>query len=309
MPADPATIRILLAQAVEVLATDSPRLDAELLLACCLDKNRSYLYAWPDVIPPADIQARFRDLVARRVAGEPVAYLLGQREFWSLPLAVTPATLIPRPETETLVALALARIPAGADALIADLGTGSGAIALAIARERPRCRIIATDISQDALAVAAANAQRLGLSNVQCLAGDWCSALPDQQFDLIVSNPPYIAEDDSHLTRGDVRFEPRHALASGPQGMDALQHIAGCARARLRPQGWLLLEHGYDQVHAVTRLLHELGYQEVSDYPDDAGLGRVIAGRQPATPDRFQTKLPFNPGPATRTNTRAGGSA
>ena len=235
MPADPATIRILLAQAVEVLATDSPRLDAELLLACCLDKNRSYLYAWPDVIPPADIQARFRDLVARRVAGEPVAYLLGQREFWSLPLTVTPATLIPRPETETLVALALARIPAGADALIADLGTGSGAIALAIARERPRCRIIATDISQDALAVAAANAQRLGLSNVQCLAGDWCSALPDQQFDLIVSNPPYIAEDDSHLTRGTcassrVMHLPLDPRAWMPCNTSPAVPAHGCAR-------------------------------------------------------------------------------
>jgi release factor glutamine methyltransferase len=280
---------MLLAQAVELLATDSPRLDAELLLACCLDKNRSYLYAWPDVIPPADIQARFRDLLARRMAGEPVAYLLGEREFWSLPLAVTPATLIPRPETETLVALALARIPADADAWIADLGTGSGAIALAIARERPRCRIIATDISQDALAVAAANAQRLGLSNVQCLAGDWCAALPDQSFDLIVSNPPYIAEDDIHLTRGDVRFEPRHALASGPRGMDDLQHIARCASTRLRPQGWLLLEHGYDQVQSVTRLLHACGYQEVHDYPDDAGQGRVVAGQRPGMAEHPKT--------------------
>lgn len=282
MPAEPATIRILLAQAVELLATDSPRLDAELLLACCLDKNRSYLYAWPDVIPPAAIQVRFREMLARRAAGEPVAYLLGQREFWSLPLAITPATLIPRPETETLVELALERIPADADAWIADLGTGSGAIALAIARERPRCRIIATDISQDALAVAAANAKGLGLSNVQCLAGDWCAALPDQPFDLIVSNPPYIPEDDIHLTRGDVRFEPRHALASGPQGMDALQYIARCAGTRLRPHGWLLLEHGYDQAQAVTRLLHSCGYEEVHDYPDDAGLGRAIAGRRPA---------------------------
>ncbi len=284
MPAELVTIRILLAQAAELLATDSPRLDAELLLACCLDKNRSYLYTWPDVIPPADIQARFRKMLARRAAGEPIAYLLGQREFWSLPLTITPATLIPRPETETLVALALERIPTDADARVADLGTGSGAIALAIARERPRCRIVATDISQDALAVAAANVTKLGLSNVQCLAGDWCAALPDQPFDLIVSNPPYIPEDDIHLTRGDVRFEPRHALASGPQGMDALQKITRSAVARLRPQGWLLLEHGYDQVQAVTRLLHSCGYEEVHDHPDDAGLGRVIAGRRPFTP-------------------------
>jgi release factor glutamine methyltransferase len=281
MPAETLTIRLLLTEAVEMLATDSPRLDAELLLAGSLGKNRSYLYAWPEEIPPAEIRARFRELLQRRAAGEPVAYLLGQREFWSLPLAVTPATLIPRPETETLVALALQRIPANADACIADLGTGSGAIALAIARERPRCRVIATDISPEALAVAAANAERLGLSNVQCLAGDWCAALPDVPFDLIASNPPYIAEDDIHLGSGDVRFEPRHALAAGPQGMDALQHIARCARNRLRPHGWLLLEHGYDQVQPAIRLLRSCGYESVQDYPDDAGRGRVVAGRAP----------------------------
>jgi release factor glutamine methyltransferase len=283
MPAEPATIRMLLAQAVELLATESPRLDAELLLAGSLGKSRSYLYTWPEAIPPADIQARFHDLLARRATGEPVAYLLGQREFWSLPLSVTPATLIPRPETEILVTLALQRIPVDANTCIADLGTGSGAIALAIARERPRCRIIATDISQDALAVAAVNAARLGLSNVKFIAGDWCAALPDMPFDLIVSNPPYIPEDDIHLTRGDVRFEPRHALASGPQGMDALQHIARCASTRLRPHGWLLLEHGYDQAQPATRLLRACGYEQVHDYPDDAGLGRVITGRRPGT--------------------------
>jgi len=281
MSTEPATIRMLLAQAAELLATDSPRLDAELLLAGALEKNRSYLFAWPEAIPPAAIQERFRDLLARRAAGEPVAYLLGQREFWSLSLSVTPATLIPRPETETLVALALQRIPVNADACIADLGTGSGAIALAIARERPCCRIIATDISQAALAVAAANAERLGLCNVQFIAGDWCAALPDMPFDLIVSNPPYIAEDDIHLTRGDVRFEPRDALASGPHGMDALQHIARCASKRLRPHGWLLLEHGYDQGQPAARLLQACVYEEVQDYPDDAGHGRVVVGRRP----------------------------
>jgi release factor glutamine methyltransferase len=282
MSTEPATIRMLLAQAAELLATESPRLDAELLLAGVLGKNRSYLFAWPEAIPPADIQARFRDLLMRRAAGEPVAYLLGQREFWSLTLNVTPATLIPRPETETLVALALQRIPMDADTCIADLGTGSGAIALAIARERPHCRIIATDISQDALVVAAANAQRLGLANVQFIAGDWCAALPDMPFDLIASNPPYIPEGDAHLTRGDVRFEPRHALASGLQGMDALQQIARYAITRLRPDGWLLLEHGYDQSEPAARLLQACGYETVQDYPDDAGHGRVVAGRRPA---------------------------
>ncbi len=282
MSTEPATIRTLLAQAAELLATDSPRLDAELLLAGALEKSRSYLFAWPEAIPPAETRARFRDLLVRRAAGEPVAYLLGQREFWSLTLSVTPATLIPRPETETLVALALQRIPTDADACIADLGTGSGAIALAIARERPHCRIIATDISPAALAVAAANAEQLGISSVQWVAGDWCAALPDTPFDLIVSNPPYIPKDDVHLTRGDVRFEPRNALAAGPQGMDALQQIARCAITRLRPHGWLLLEHGYDQSEPATRLLQACGYEAVQDYPDDAGHGRVAAGRRPA---------------------------
>jgi release factor glutamine methyltransferase len=279
MPAQPFTIRLLLREAMELLETDTPRLDAELLLAGSLGKSRSYLYAWPEAIPPVEIRDRFHDLLRRRVAGEPIAYLLGEREFWSLPFTVTPATLIPRPETETLVTLALQRIPRETAACIADLGTGSGAIALSIARERPRCRVFATDISQAALAVAAANAERLELNNVQCIAGDWCSALPDIPFDLIVSNPPYIADDDIHLSRGDVRFEPRHALASGPQGMDALQQIARCARNRLRPQGWLLLEHGYDQVQSVVHLLQAYGYEQVEDYPDAAGLGRVAAGR------------------------------
>jgi release factor glutamine methyltransferase len=290
MPAEPATIRILLAEAVELLATDSPRLDAELLLAGSLGKNRSHLYAWPEEIPPAKIRARFLALLQRRAAGEPIAYLLGQREFWSLPLTVTPATLIPRPETETLVVQALQRIPEDEAACIADLGTGSGAIALAIARERPRCRVIATDISQAALAVAAANAENLGLSNVQCIAGDWCTALPDIPFDLIASNPPYIAENDIHLTRGDVRFEPRRALASGPRGMDALQHIAHCAYARLRPHSWLLLEHGYDQVQPVVGLMYSSGYEQVQDYPDAAGLGRVVTGRRPAAAGQPETE-------------------
>jgi release factor glutamine methyltransferase len=281
MSTETATIRMLLAQAAETLGTDSPRLDAELLLAGALGKNRSYLFAWPEIIPPPDVRARFHALLQRRAAGEPVAYLLGQREFWSLPLRVTPATLIPRPETETLVALALQHIPADTTACIADLGTGSGAIALALARERPHCRIVATDISQAALAVAAANADQLGIASVQWMAGDWCAALPDMPFDLIVSNPPYIPEDDVHLKRGDVRFEPRNALASGPQGMDALQHIARCAITRLRPHGWLLLEHGYDQGQPATRLLQACGYEAVQDYPDDAGHGRIVAGQRP----------------------------
>jgi len=279
MPSEPATIRTLLARSAQELVTGSPRLDAELLLAHALGKDRSYLLAWPEAIPSAQALARFHALLERRGRGEPVAYLLGQREFWSLMLTVTPATLIPRPETETLVALALQWIPAGSGANVADLGTGSGAIALAIARERPRCRVIATDISMEALGIAAANAQRLDLTNVECRAGDWCAALPDIPFDLIVSNPPYVAEGDPHLFQGDVRYEPRNALAAGPQGMDALQRIARCAKDRLRPHGWLMLEHGYDQSQAVIRLLQDIGYEQVADHTDDAGLPRVVSGR------------------------------
>ncbi len=231
---EPASIRQLLEQATRLLHSDSARLDAELLLACVLDKPRSHLHAWPERVPSPAARLRFAALLQRRAAGEPVAYLTGVREFWSLPLTVTADTLIPRPETETLVALALEKIPAGSSARIADLGTGSGAIALALARERPRCQVIATDASSTAVAVANRNARQLGIANVEFLTGNWCEPLPATPFDLIVSNPPYIPQDDPHLGQGDVRFEPRQALAAGPEGMDDLRAIASCARAHRR---------------------------------------------------------------------------
>ncbi len=273
------TVAQLLAHAAQRLDTTSARLDAEVLLAHALDRPRSHLYAWPDRVPGHGQRARFDALLARRISGEPVAYLTGQREFWSLPLTVTRDTLIPRPETETLVARALSAIPGDSGIDIADLGTGSGAIALAIARERPDARILATDRCSAALAVARANAQRLGIDNVDFVTGDWCEALGKRLFDLVVSNPPYIAEQDHHLAGGDVRFEPRAALASGSDGMTALTAIARCARHHLRSGGWLMLEHGYDQQAALTRLLRALGYRDIADYPDDAGLSRVICGR------------------------------
>lgn len=280
---EPATIRQLLEDASRQLHSDSARLDAEILLACVLGKPRSHLHAWPERELPPETRARFAALLARRASGEPVAHLTGVREFWSLPLAVTADTLIPRPETETLVMLALEKIPIGSTARIADLGTGSGAIALAIAHERPGCAVTATDASTAAITVARRNARQLGITNVTFLVGHWCEPLPAAPFDLIVSNPPYIAQDDPHLERGDVRFEPRRALAAGPNGMDDLETIAGCARAHLRSGGWLLLEHGYDQGDSITRLLTAEGFLDVSDHVDDAGLGRVAAGRkQPA---------------------------
>jgi len=277
---EPASIRQLLEDATRQLHSDSARLDAEVLLACVLGKPRSHLLAWPERVPPVAVRRRFAALLQRRAAGEPVAYLTGVREFWSLPLSVTPDTLIPRPETETLVALALEKIPAGSRARIADLGTGSGAIALAIARERPGCLVTATDASATAVAVACRNARELGIGNIEFLTGSWCAPLPDALFDLIVSNPPYIPQDDPHLGQGDVRFEPRRALASGPEGLDDLRTIAGCARAHLRNGGWLLLEHGYDQGGSASRLLVEAGYREVRDHADNAGRSRVVEGRK-----------------------------
>jgi len=276
----PRSIKTLLAQATRTLATTSTRLDAEVLLGACLDKPRSYLHAWPEQVVEAEQQVQFLAWLQRRAAGEPVSHLTGRREFWSLDLTVTADTLIPRPETETLVALALEKIPDTSTASIADLGTGSGAIALAIARERPHAGIIATDISVAALAVASGNAQRLGIRNVQFTRGAWCAPLPDRPFDVILSNPPYIADSDPHLQTGDVRHEPRSALAAGPLGLDDLQVIVRCARDHLANDGWLIVEHGYDQGSQVLRLFTDQGYRDSSDRIDDAGISRVTMGRR-----------------------------
>ncbi len=270
-----ADIGALLNSATRQLHSDSPRLDAEVLLAHALCKPRSYLHAWPERVPDHAALIRFRTLLARRLAGEPVAHLTGNREFWSLSLAITPDTLIPRPDTETLVSLALDRIPPAADWQIADLGTGSGAIALALAVERPRCRITATDISPAALEVAAQNAERLGIDNVEFVCGDWCEALQARQFAMIVSNPPYIPSGDPHLAAGDLRFEPHGALAAGPDGLDALSAICRCAAAHLTGPCLLLLEHGFDQQQPVRELLATTGYHAIEDHPDAAGHSRV----------------------------------
>lgn len=261
--------------------SDSPRLDAELLLAHALDRPRSYLYTWSEHRPEANRLTLYLELIERRRRGEPVAYLTGRREFWSLELEVTPDTLIPRPETELLVELALVHLPLDVSADVADLGTGSGAIALAIAHERPRVRLTATDVSTSALAVAERNARRLGLSNIQFMAGDWCAALPDRPFDLIVSNPPYIAVSSDHPRRGDLRFEPRSALVAGGAGLAALRAIIDQAPSHLNVDGWLLLEHGFDQGEAVAALLRERGFTEVATHRDPAGHDRVAMGRWP----------------------------
>ena len=277
-PAEPASIRQLLEQATGLLPADTARLDAEVLLAHAAGKPRSHLHAWPEKILSAEQQLLFQQLLQKRNSGEPVAYLTGQREFWSLPLRVTPATLIPRPETETLVALALDVIPADSPVRIADLGTGSGAIALAIARERPRCHVLATEISAAAIEIASGNARQLDINNVEFLCGSWCEPLAGHHCDVIVSNPPYISNTDPHLQAGDVRFEPRSALAAGPQGLDALEKIAHCAASQLRSGGWLIMEHGFDQGEQAIRLLQANGFHAVTDHADDAGLDRVVTG-------------------------------
>ncbi|RZA21263.1 MAG: peptide chain release factor N(5)-glutamine methyltransferase [Lysobacteraceae bacterium] len=253
--------------------------DAELLLAHALGKPRSWLFAHASDVVDADGLARFRALSQRRMAGEPVAYLTGTQGFWTLELEVSPATLIPRPETELLVELALARIVVDARARIADLGTGSGAIALAIARERPRAQVLATDASEPALAVARGNAARNGISNVEFRLGDWFAPLAGEQFDLIASNPPYIAEGDPHLAEGDLRFEPPTALASGSDGLEAIRCIVSAASDHLRSGGWLLLEHGWEQGAAVRTLLAAAGFIDVATARDIEGRERTSLGR------------------------------
>ena len=253
--------------------------EAEALLAHVLGRSPAWLFAHGDEVLREDAAAAFRALVERRAAGEPVAYLVGRRGFWTLDLAVTPATLIPRPETELLVELALARM--APDAAVVDLGTGSGAIALALASERPRARVVATDASLDALAVARDNATRLGLARVEFRHGDWYAPLAGERFDVIASNPPYIAAGDAHLAQGDLRHEPPSALASGPDGLDDLRRIAAGARPHLRPGGWLLVEHGFDQGASVRALFDAAGLRDVATERDFEGRDRVTLGRAP----------------------------
>lgn len=255
--------------------------DAEWLLAHVLHKPRTWLYTHRSAPLGVQAIALYESLVQRRLSGEPVAYLTGMRGFWSLELAVTPHTLIPRPETELLVESALARLPAGQPCRVADLGTGSGAIALAIARERPQSDVIATDASQAALAVALANAERLGIANVAFRHGDWLHPLHAESFDVIVSNPPYIANDDPHLQEGDLRHEPVSALSSGDDGLDAIRAIVGDALSHLEPGGWLLLEHGWEQGPAVRGLLLTAGFVDVATRRDLENRERVTSGRKP----------------------------
>ena len=273
----PVTVAALLAEGLALGGAD-PRREAEILLCAALDKPRAYLFAWPEASVAGPVALRYRSWLRQRARGVPVAYLLGRWEFWSLPLVVSEATLIPRPETELLVERALAASPPEWPARVADLGTGSGAIALALASERRRWRIVGADSSREAIAVADRNRALLGLGNVELRRGDWFAPLGDEVFDLIVSNPPYLAPADPHLEQGDLPFEPRCALVSDRDGLAALRYIGARAPAHLAPGGTLLLEHGFAQGAAVRALLKERGFTQVASYRDLAGHERVSRG-------------------------------
>ena len=263
------------------LAQLEGKADASALLLHVLKKPRSYLFSWPEAELNQAQQSEFIDLVSKRKLGMPVAHLTGTREFWSLPLQVNNSTLIPRPDTETLIEWALELLP-NQQARVVDLGTGTGAIALALASERPRWQLWALDYSAEAVQLARANAERLSLAaQITVLQSDWYAGLPKEQYDLIVSNPPYIAEQDPHLLQGDVRFEPRSALTSGVDGLTDLRHLIAQAPLYLKAGAWLLLEHGYDQSQAVQHLLIERGFQGVTSLHDLAGQPRVSGGFWP----------------------------
>jgi release factor glutamine methyltransferase len=279
------TIATLLADATQRLTAAlqldkrEARIEARVLLSHALNVDHAWLIGHDrDTPTPAKYDA-IENLISRRAAGEPVAYILGEREFYGLNFAVTPAVLIPRPDTERLVEAALERLPENTPCSILDLGTGSGAVAIALARQRPLAQVVAVEASAEALLVAAANARRLSAINVACIAGNWYSTLGVKKFDMIVSNPPYIAANDPHLNTGDLRFEPQRALASGDDGLRDLNRIVTGAPEHLMDGGWLLLEHGYEQAADVIKLLQQHGFERTCTLHDIAGLDRVSGGK------------------------------
>lgn len=271
---------LLRAAKSELAGSTTSGLDAEVLLQHCLGRDRAWLLSHPDrELKAADVD-RFRELVRRRARGEPVAYLTGQREFWSLPLQVNTGVLVPRPETELLVERALSHVAQDAEVTLLDLGTGSGAIALAIAHERPYSRVTGTDCSQSALDVARDNAGKLAIDNVTFARGDWYAAVAGQRFDIIVSNPPYVEDNDPHLRESSLSHEPIHALRAGPDGMRDLAHIITQAEEHLNRHGWLLVEHGAQQANAVCVLMEQHGLRNIATHKDLASLPRVTEGQK-----------------------------
>ncbi|MBS0358177.1 MAG: peptide chain release factor N(5)-glutamine methyltransferase [Proteobacteria bacterium] len=258
--------------------SESATLDVDLLLASVLNTTRASLYANPKQEISNEQEKTFEALFSRRLKGEPMAYILGKKEFWSLELIVTPDTLIPRPETELLVETALKLLPNDEALSIADVGTGTGAIALSLAEQCPLWQIDASDVSEKALAVAKKNAERLGLDRVNFYCGEWLQPFPKNSYSAIISNPPYIAEGDEHLTLGDVAFEPRLALVSGKEGLTAIATLIQQAPFYLADHGWLLLEHGFQQGSTVRQWMQEAGFSEVHTQFDLSGHERVTGG-------------------------------
>jgi release factor glutamine methyltransferase len=267
------------------LPDGSPRLEAELLLSAATGLDRAHMLAWPDTPLSDNARQRLTALVARRARGEPMAYILGYQGFWTLDLEVSPDTLIPRPETELLVELALENLPQTAPLIVADLGTGSGAIAAALSSERPAWTLIATDRSIGALSIAAANGRHLRLPNLLPVAADWLAPIAPGTLDAILSNPPYIPAGDPHLDRGDLRYEPRTALAAGAGGLDAIRHLLVQAPERLRPGGLLAIEHGFDQGEAVRALFAATDLAGIESHRDLAGHTRVTLAWRAASGD------------------------
>jgi release factor glutamine methyltransferase len=261
------------------LPTNEARREVRLLLAFALDCGFARLLAHPELAADAQSNARYRACYERRRRGEPVAYITGRREFYGVEFEVTPAVLIPRPETETVVDLALEHLPEAAASTVLDLGTGSGCLAVTLARLRPKAQVFAVDLSAEALEVAARNVLSHGVANVRLLCGSWYEPVQHRRFDLIVSNPPYVAEGDPHLDHGDVRFEPRTALVGGRDGLDAIRTIIGGAAVHLNPGGWLILEHGYDQQRNLERLAVDAGFGSLRSHADLAGKPRVLGAR------------------------------
>lgn len=272
-------IKSTLAKAIARLSSEEASLEAQLLLQHVLNVNRAWLIAHEDVELTSEQCSAFEALIQRRINSEPIAYILGYRDFFGLNLKVTPDTLIPRPDTETLVEAALEKIPPKQPDKILDLGTGTGAIALAIAKNRPNAQVTAVDFSENALKVAQENAKNLAIQNVSFFQSDWFSAIQNQRFDVIVSNPPYIENNDAHVKQGDLRFEPKSALTSGADGLDDIRHIVRESLTFLNPQGWLMLEHGYNQAENVRERMSASGFTEVTTIKDYGGNDRVTIGK------------------------------